>query len=145
MNTPLLLVREVVFRLAVAIISYFIIFSAYLYLFAAHAKHLLGNSDLIRISAMTLALPFIDLVRNPILLAHLLRAPKVSSDHTSHVEIVRIISIGIGMEILLFAVLIGVIAAFERSPKTRKSTLFFYATMPALMWLLWSQLYLFFG
>ncbi|CAN5716712.1 hypothetical protein BH11PAT2_BH11PAT2_08090 [soil metagenome] len=145
MSTPILLMREVALRLAVAVAGYFVLFSAYLFLFAAHAKHILGISTLLKISATTLALPFIDIVRNPILVVHLVRAPNVTSDHTFHTEIVRILILGIGMEAILFALLISAVVAFERSPKTRSSTIFFYACMPALLWLLWSQLYLFFG
>ncbi|MDB5190060.1 MAG: hypothetical protein JWN49_386 [Parcubacteria group bacterium] len=142
MNTPLL-VREVALRLAAAVIGYFVIFSAYLFLFAAHAKHLLGISVLLKVSATTLALPFIELKHNPVLLAQLLRAPKVDPSHTFHAEIVRTLILGIGLEAALFVLLAAVIVAFERTQKTLISTIFFYACMPALLWLLWSQLYLF--
>jgi hypothetical protein len=145
MNTPLVLARELALRLGVALIGYFVFFSAYLFLFAAHAKHILGIPTLLKISAFTLALPFIDLARNPLLLVHLLRAPKVIAGHPFHAEIVKILIVGVGMGLALFALLAALVTVFERAPKTRKSTILFYAVMPALLWLLWSQLYLFFG
>ncbi|MDB5245396.1 MAG: hypothetical protein JWN90_501 [Parcubacteria group bacterium] len=145
MNTLLVLAREVALRLVVAGIGYFVSFGAYLFLFAAHTKHILGIKILAQVALSTLVLPFIDLVRTPIVLVHLLHAPKIAVDHAFSAGIIRSLITSIGMELVLFVLLAASIVAFERSPKTRISTIFFYAVMPALLWLIWSQLYLFFG
>lgn len=142
MTNSLLVLREVALRLAAAVIGYFVLFSIYLFLFAASAKHLLSISTILKIAGTTLMLPFIDIVRKPLLLIHLQRAPKVDASHTLHAEIIKGIMIGIGMEVILTVLLIAAIIAFERSIKTRASIIFFYAFMPALLWLIWSQLYL---
>lgn len=137
-------VRAVLSRLAVAIIGYFVLFGAYLFVLSTYAKHLLGISTILKISATTLALPFIDLVRTPVLLVGLILA-RVAPDHLFHAEIIRILSIRLAMEVALFALVIASIVVFERSQKTRRATIFFYACLPALSWFLWSQLYLFIG
>jgi len=137
-------ITAVLARIFIALIGYAVLFTVYLGLLATASGKVLHLAVLWHITATTFLLPIIDARQNFQMLARLhWFIPKPGRE-----EIVRTVihdlRVSLITEGFLFIVLILAIVLFERSRhKNARSIALFYAVVPTLLWILWSQLYLF--
>lgn len=135
-------------RFAIALIGYFIVFPFYLVLFLALGGKALSSISLAKVMTatfFTLILPFIDGWHNIKALFLLYRLPASPIEHQPILStLLRDLRFALGTEVLLLAAAFAAAYLFERSRrKNTRTTMLFYFFAPALLWILWSELYLF--
>ena len=137
------LIVAVLERLLVALIGYTVFFTAYLVIFHFVAAVPVTAQNTWHVTQHTLALPFTDALANAQTLSKLRwSVPKPGRE--AFVALLRHdLRIALATEAILFIALIAGIIIFERSHrKTARSIALFYAVVPALLWILWSQSFL---
>jgi len=131
-------------RIVAALIGYVVLFSAYLAIFNALSGAPIVLRKIAGITLNTFILPFTDAQTKIHILGRLHTFVPTQARAASVAAVTRDLRYALATEVVLFIALVLVIFIFERSRrKSPHSVMIFYAVMPALLWILWSQCYLF--
>ena len=130
-------------RLAIAIAGYAVFFPAYLALFGLATRAPAAAGALAKTALNTLVLPLTDAQQNVHLLSRF-RGFAAKPGRQPFVDaVVRDLRLALATEALLFIALIAAVYFFERfARKSPRSVALFYASVPVLLWILWSQCFL---